>query len=756
LVKLAQTIGSSDIARSQRQLLHLGGHVMEVRQNLYNDYQEKDAARLFPFSDITYTGADVAATNSVIASCYVPIVTGVQDSYDEGGDSTLFQKMPIMPIDKLADKFKGLDKFQVVGTKDGKTTLRSTDAKTYAKAESGYLGYGPGMADYLLGMSPSTSRASFSKGDVHKTRMEVLSPEWINSEMQGERSKALKKAMEGGNIIPGSNPVYITAFDSEEDALDVITRRPSELIMGYVIGPRDVKMYYTEAAVAMMARRLRRVVQLLGPRKPLMMPIGLGHLQSDKEGTPWQPGQSKAKCELRPPSLAWDVGSVAYKQTALRAKGTIHIPTDQIPYPTMRRNFKVNHILTQLGLEVLEAANAIGIDMTNALESNNRKDRLFSCNQGSEVAALQLLFGSMFGFTTAPSPINDPAIDEASVASGVKEYVGTFFSSGHIHVDPGVFTYKKGSYNKGGSLSRAKSGKKLSFKGKEYSAHGMMVEFIGRYMAFCTALSALGQYMTVPVIQAHWLYIGHPKVEYITEQMQMNFRSDVYFDGDNTLPFTLIPSRLNPSEMADRVPCYIEMGKSMRVNKYLGIRSPVPYGPVQEIRFHGDKPMSTIDEKDYTFSPVIEGDSTVITQTRNNRVINACNWPRPTHYTPGSSTLGLVYGLMHDNRRVAGHYYFVPMSGALNHTKEGGNIFFRAMGDSASQVPTSSKQHKSMEQGFDKKAAKRQKKYFDKRKVTPDQNPQNIEAPGPAAFPLGTTDGGTTQAAVTIDERKGV
>jgi len=729
---------------------------MEVRQNLYSDYQEKDAARLFPFSDITYTGADVAATNSIIASCYVPIVTGVQDNLDVGTDGTLFQKMPVMGREDLVKKFSDLDKVKVIKEKDNSTILRMPDAKRYAKAESGYLGYGPGMADYLLGMAPSTSRKSMTSGTMHKTRQDILSPDWITSEMQGDREAALKKTMEEGNIIPGSNPVYITAFDSEEDALDTITRRPSELIMGYVIGPRDVKMYYTEAAVAMMARRLRRVVQLLGPRKPLMMPIGLGHLQSDSQGTPWQPGQRKADCELRPPSLAWDVGSVAYKQTALRAKGTIHIPTDQIPYPTMRRNFKVNHILTQLGLEVLEAANAIGIDMTNALESNGRGDRLFNCNHGSEVAALQLLFGSMFGFTTAPSPINDPMIDEASVASGVKEYVGTFFSSGHIHVDPGVFTYKKGAYNKGGSLNRATAGKNLKFKGVKYSPHMMMVEFIGRYMAFCTALSALGQYMTVPVIQAHWLYIGHPKVEYITEQMQMNFRSDVYFDGDNTLPFTLIPSRLNPSEMADRVPCYIEMGKSMKVNKYLGIRSPVPYGPVQEIRFHGDKPMTTIDEKDYTFSPVIEGDSTVITQTRNNRIINACNWPRPTHYTPGSTTLGLLYGLMHDNRRVAGHYYFVPMSGALNHTKEGENVFFRAMGDSSGQVPTYSKQHKSMEQGFDKKAAKRQKKYFDKRKVTPEQNPQDIVAPGPAVYPLGTTDGGTTQAAVTIDERKGV
>lgn len=748
MVKLATTIGSSDIARSQRQLLHMGGHVLEVRQNLYSDYQEKDAAKLFPFSDIQYSGADVAATNSIIASCYVPLVTGVQDSSD-GSDGTLMNKMPILSRGVLTDKYS--------------PGLEGTDAKSFAKAESGYLGYGPGMADHLLGMSASTSCTSFALGrkqqsaQMHNYRMERLSPTWIREEDAGARANALREAAEAGQVVVGGNPIYITGFESEDDALDTITRRPGELIMGYVIGSRDVKMYYTEAAVAMMARNLRRIVTLLGPRKPLMMPIGLGHLATDDKGTPWRPGDSRKQCMVHPPGVNWDVGSVAYKATALRAKGSIHIPQDQVPYPTMRRNFKVNHILTQLGMEVLECASALGIDMTQDLDTKSRKDRLFECQSGSEVAALQLLFGSMFGFTTAPSPINDPMIDEASVASQVKEYIGTFFSSGHIHLDPGVFAYKAGAINSGNGLLSRRIDKGLTFKGNKYSPHGMMVEFIGRYMSFCTALAALGQYMTVPLVQAHWLYIGHPKVEYITEQMQMNFQSDVYFDGDNSLPFTLIPSRLNPSEMADRVPCYINMDlEGGPVNKYLGIRTPVPYGPVQEIRFHGDRPMTTIDEKDYTFSPVIEGDSSVITQTRNNRVINAACWPRPTHYSPGSSTLGLIYGLMHDNKRVAGHYYFVPLQGAMNHTPSGTNKYYRAMGMGKANDPITETSrgnlHAQLEQGFDKKAAKRQRDYFDKRTITPDQNPQNVDGARPSQYPLGTSDGGSTEAVISIDD----
>ena len=737
-------------------MLHMGGHVLEVRQNLYSDYQEKDAAKLFPFSDIQYSGADVAATNSIIASCYVPLVTGVQNSSD-GADGTLMNKMPILSRDQLVREF-GSGLKQSIGPTDRRGVYSNDKAKDFARAESGYLGYGPGMADHLLGMSASTSVGSFdSKSTMHATRMTRLSPDWLRADDAGTRADALAKAAENGEVVIGGNPVYITGFESEDDALDTITRRPGELIMGYVIGSRDVKMYYTEAAVAMMARNLRRIVTLLGPRKPLMMPLGLGHLSTDDAGTPWKPGDERRKpCQVHQPGVNWDVGSVAYKATALRAKGSIHIPTDQIPYPTMRRNFKVNHILTQLGMEVLEAASALGIDMNQDLETKDRKDRLFSCHAGSEVAALQLLFGSMFGFTTAPSPINDPMIDEASVASGVKEYIGTFFSSGHIHLDPGVFTYKKNAINRATGLLSRKVDSGLSFKGVNYSPHMMMCEFIGRYMAFCTALAALGQYMTVPLVQAHWLYIGHPKVEYITEQMQMNFQSDVYFDGDNAMPFTLIPSRLNPSEIADRVPCYIDLNLANgKVNKYLGIRTPVPYGPVQEIRFHGDRPMTTIDEKDYTFSPVIEGDSSVITQTRNNRVINAACWPRPTHYSPGSSTLGLLYGLMHDNKRVSGHYYFVPLQGAMNHTPEGKNRYFRAMGggDEAITAKSKGKLHSQLEQGFDDKAAKRQRDYFDKRTILPEQNPQNVTGSVPSQYPLGTSDGGPKQkVVVTLDD----
>jgi len=58
-----------------------------------------------------------------------------------------------------------------------------------------------------------------------------------------------------------------------------------------------------------------------------------------------------------------------------------------------------------------------------------------------------------------------------------------------------------------------------------------MREFIAKYLTFNVAAEAVSSYFAVPLYECHWLYTGSPKPEYVTEQLQMNFRSDVYFDG---------------------------------------------------------------------------------------------------------------------------------------------------------------------------------------------------------------------------------
>ena len=268
----------------------------------------------------------------------------------------------------------------------------------------------------------------------------------------------------------------------------------------------------------------------------------------------------------------------------------------------------------------------------------------------------------------------------------------------------------------------------LSYKGKNMSPAGIMDEFISRYMTFAVAAQCLESYMSVPLYQCHWLYVGSPKPEYVTEQLQMNFRADVHFDGDNALPFTLIPKTLNPGQVLCRVPTYLDCGPGTEPNSYLGIRDPLPYGNVIDIRFNGDKPMTTTEESDYTFTPIIEADSMVQTQYRNSRTVNCAVWPRPTHYSPGATRVGAIYGMMSDNASVGGSYYYQPMTGALvNDQVEGDTpVVFRAMKNNATDSKLVAD---ALFQGMDRETQDKQQEYWDKHEILPDENPQNVANP---------------------------
>jgi hypothetical protein len=270
-----------------------------------------------------------------------------------------------------------------------------------------------------------------------------------------------------------------------------------------------------------------------------------------------------------------------------------------------------------------------------------------------------------------------------------------------------------------------------------------MREFIAKYVVWTVAKKCLEGYFTVPVYQCHLLYVGNPKPEYVTEQLQMNFRSDVYFDGDNSLPYTLIPTRLNPGEVISRVPCYwyLNAEKSTE-NTWLGVRDPLPYGNVIDIRFNGDKPMSTTEERDYTFTPIIEADASVQTQYRNSRTINCAVWPRPTHYSPGSTRIGAIYGLLSDNASVGGHYYYQPLRGTLVADNVKDKIY-RAMKNSAASSQGLEAQYFK---GMSPDDVKEQKQYWKDHQVLPDDNPQTVENEGtpeddygPDVFPTTVT-----------------
>ena len=682
-------------------MMSFGSNVIEVRQNLYDDKQQKNAIRVFPFTDIQYAGAEVAGKNSVIASCFVPVVA----SLDVDGEGTGLARAPVFSL-------KQARRVASKKNKDGERTLDITK----------WMQMGFGMADYIFGITQEDSFNSAGRAGTFDTERRKL--------YSTKRSAS----------VDGTSAIRIRQYLTESQALDEITAQPSKMIIGYVIGPRDVKLYYTETAIGMMVRRMRRVVEALGPLKPRYYPLGLGHLMTGKQ--PWQPAKAGTKGStprVVEPSTKWSAGAVQYKQRALKAAGTMYIPGDQVPYGTMRRNFKYNHIMTQLGMELMETLQAIGIDLDPSLvgatpidstRRNGTKAYTDSEGAGTQVAALQMLFASMFGSTSSMSTTNDFTVDEASVAAAIKDKLGMLFNSGHIHIDPGVFSYERkanGLFSRDdGMLSTDVNG--LTYKGKNMSPAGIMDEFISRYMTFCVAAQCLESYMSVPLYQCHWLYVGSPKPEYVTEQLQMNFRADVHFDGDNALPFTLIPKTLNPGQVLCRVPTYLDCGPGTEANSYLGIRDPLPYGNVIDIRFNGDKPMTTTEESDYTFTPIIEADSMVQTQYRNSRTVNCAVWPRPTHYSPGATRVGAIYGMMSDNASVGGSYYYQPMTGALvNDQVEGDTpVVFRAMKNNATDSRLVAD---ALFQGMDRETQDKQQEYWDKHEILPNENPQNVANP---------------------------
>jgi hypothetical protein len=519
---------------------------------------------------------------------------------------------------------------------------------------------GFGMSDYIFGIPEDLSYKSTTKAGVQFSQFRdgLYSGTDITSNEQF--------------IGPaGTSYVEMKQWVTEEQALDEISTYRNKLLVGFVIGPRDVKFYYTETALGMMARRMRNVVEALGPMKPTYYPLGLGHLENRDDNEPWRPGSDKT-AQVRQPSYGWDAGAVQYKARALRAAGNYYIPFDQVPYGTMRRNFKYNHIMNQLGMELLECMEAIGADLDNTL-THQTQQSFMENGAGVQIAGLQMLYSTLFGASSTISTQDDFKVDETSIHNAVKEYIGMLFNSGHIHVDPGVLAYR--GMNKSGLLMNNHSrSRPLRYKDTAITPMVMMKEFCAKYLTFCVAAASLQSYVQVPLYECHWLYTGSPKPEYVTEQLQMNFRPDVVFDGgDSSLPFTLIPSRLNPGEIISRVPCYLQMPtakeqknkKAFPRNLYLGIRDPMPYGSVLDIRFAGDRPQTIVEEREYTFTPIIEADASVISQYRNSRHMHAAVWPRPTHYVPGATRLGVLYGLMADNASVGGQYYYQPLTGVM-------------------------------------------------------------------------------------------
>jgi hypothetical protein len=672
------------------------GAVMNVRQNIWSDDIERDMIRVFPFTDIQYAGAESAKSNSVLASCLVPAIASV-DVQRNSGKNPMWQEPPRDSV--------------------------GAAAKDWSPAEGGktpWMLHRTGMVDYLFGIDESTSMRSLPTSYDDENPMGMFEPD-APSRLDVLTGADVDRQV---SLLGGTRSIRIMNFSDDDEALDEITGNPGKMTVGYVVGPREVKLYYTDAAVAEIARRSRSVIQALGPYRPQLMPYGLGSIEyrnqkPDEAGPETIDVDSRGQYVAHGPGLSWSVGAVQHRSRTLPADGQLYIAGDQIPYSHMRRSFKYGHAMTQIGMELLECCAAIGIDLDSSL--NHIRPAYSENGSGIQECALQTLYASMFGtqsgFTAGQG---DYEVAEDMVASKIKDYLMSFFNSGHVHVDPGVFAYLQGADfdEQGGFLSQAKT---FNVRGTDVDAQTAYAEFVRAYFTWAAMCAALEQYMSVPLLQCHWMYTNKMKPEYVLDQMQRNIRADVYYDGDSSLPFTLVPDRLNPGEVLHRAPMYFDTSK-VGPNILLGFRDPLPYGPVEEIRYMGDRPLTMIEDKrDYTFSPVIEADGSVHTTTRNGRNVNYVNWPRPTYYVPGATRAGLIYGLMADNQKVGGSYYYVPGPGIFEHPSSGDAVYRSMRGGQISETMAQGLLAGQLDDAV-------HEEYFAKKAIPPAENPQLSEA----------------------------
>jgi hypothetical protein len=660
----------------------LSSAVVEVRQGTWDDMSEKHMFRVTPFTDIQYSGPEVAAMNSVIASCLVPTVCGVSRNQTTGYmNGQEFSSLFTNTGDEIADFGDG-SSMSIAGRMNASESIKSPkEAQDYETLT------GTGLADFLLGYGAYYSAGTFKgtksgRDSTHskfsRARQKLFTTNFDDEVNLGgsdaQRRRPFDRnfnviSTENSNLqrIAGTYPIRVEQFASDEIAYDVIANNPQSLTLGYTMDSRAVNMVFTQSAISMIVRRLHRAVERYGPAKPVYTHVGLGHAVENKSKS------SEGICyDVTRPSMLWNAGAIAYANKRLNAQGSLYIPQDQVPYSMMKRGFKYNHILTLLGLELIETLNAVGADMSSGKDGDVKRRSCLSGSVPEQIAMLQILFSSVFGSVRGATNAADFEADPVSIADSVKESIGMLFNSGHIHLDPGFLTYLPGAWN-GSLLNDTTVNKNLKYKGRSLTPAQMMSEFVAKYVTFVTAVTAFKPYFQVPLYDCHWLYVGSPKPEYVIEQLQMNYRPDVIFEGGASMPeYTLIPATLNPGEVLERIPTLFDSSKKVP-NTYLGIRDPLPYGSVSEIRFHGDRPLTTIEEREYDFTPIIEADSSVNQVMRNGRILNIAVLPRPSMYIPGASHLGAISGMMSDNAAVGGSYYFQQHNGPyFNDTGEAG------------------------------------------------------------------------------------
>ena len=124
-------------------------------------------------------------------------------------------------------------------------------------------------------------------------------------------------------MIDAALPIGIRQFKTDEIASNYIANNKNRVVIGYTIGSRNVKLFYTPAAIDMVVRRFNSIYQLFGTMNPRISYLGRGHLrtnQVDKDDPQgyelWEPAtsdmkarESSARPYLVEPNLNWSCGA---------------------------------------------------------------------------------------------------------------------------------------------------------------------------------------------------------------------------------------------------------------------------------------------------------------------------------------------------------------------------------------------------------------------------------------------------------------
>jgi hypothetical protein len=488
----------------------------------------------------------------------------------------------------------------------------------------------------------------------------------------------------GKDELGRDTKVDIEQYQSDEQAAKAIGDHPTLSRIGYVISPRGVKLFYHDSMIVQMVHRMRELIEELGSGNPSVCFIGLGDMApSNQAATSVSQAAGKAKrtsktadtdnrYKVTRPSRAWNCGTLGWRGSRYTANGSIYIPLDYVPYSTMKRAAKYNHIVNQIGLEWIDAFSAVGIDWTDA--KMDKAKGLAKISVKERLATMNLIFGSLpsFGHTDNPSP-SDSMLDGSTISSVIRPYLTMPFTSAYTHMDAGILGGTKDYVDKTGNLKTSGDSIVIGSGASSVtlSPAEAMAYFIKMHFTWAVTMACMEGKWKLATYPAIWLYEGGPKPEHVAQRMMMNFRPDRDYGGGSSMPYTLIPRNLNPGETRARVPTLMYLaqetakaGKSDEAglpNQYFGPRDPVVITDVKTSQFYGERPETIIEEQFYYTSPVVTREGTTASTYRNYRTVNMVTLPRPSYFTPGATRLGFLFGLAAHHTPISGPVYEQPL-----------------------------------------------------------------------------------------------